>query len=175
MSAFRHPVALLLALLFASPGVAGADTSIAPGIASLYVGEAKIVEGTVASAQRAGNTVRLTLGGPPQPLTVSLIIGLLTRFPPEPERYYVGKTVRVIGTIRSFRGTPEMVVHDPADIVVANAVPAPAAPVAAAAGVPPAAETTATQRAMEQLGERLRQLEERVRRLEESKPANPAP
>src|SRR5512140_1639521 len=92
-------VSLLLAL--SRLGVAAAlDTSIAPGVAGLFIDEEKIVEGPVTAAERDGNTVHLRLGTAPQSLTVSLIIGLLSNFPPEPERYYLGKSVRVVGTIR---------------------------------------------------------------------------
>jgi hypothetical protein len=100
---------------------ATADGSITAGGAALFVDQEKIVEGPVTDAERDASTVRLRLGYPPQALTVALIIGLLSKFPPEPERYYLGKTVRVVGTIRSFRGSVEMVIHDPADIEVADA------------------------------------------------------
>jgi hypothetical protein len=103
---------------------AAADTSITPAVAGLFVDEQKIVEGQVIDAEREANTVRLRLGHPPQSLTVSLIIGLLSNFPPDPEHYYLGKTVRVVGTIRSFRGSLEMVIHDPAHIEIAGAPPA---------------------------------------------------
>src|SRR5882672_329823 len=134
---------------------ATSDVSISPNVAALYVGERKLVEGSVTTAERDGATVHLHLGTKPPELVVSLIIGLLSHFPPEPDHYYAGKTVRVVGTIRSFRGRPQIVIHDPADIEVVGE--APPTPVRAAAGA-------ATE--VQQLRERVRQLEQRVRELE---------
>jgi hypothetical protein len=163
-SAVRRPpsmsACLALALLLALSGAARAvapDDSIAPGVAGLFVGEEKIVEGPVTAAEREANTVRLRLGTPPQSLTVSLIIGLLSSFPPEPERYYLGKTVRVVGTIQSFRGAAEMVMHDPAHIEVAGG-------------------TTTTsdapgQTTVDALQRRVHELEEKVHQLERTGPA----
>jgi hypothetical protein len=154
--------------------VAAADVSIAPSVASLFVGEEKTVEGVVATAARDGNTVRLRLGTPPQDVSVSLVIGLLSNFPADPEHYYTGKTIRVTGTIRSFRGAAEIVVHDPAVLQVVGVAPPAAMPPAAverpagrSGGV--MAEASLQQR-LDALGERVRQLEERVQQLERPVP-----
>ena len=173
----RGPWALALCLLVFSsraPAVAS-DTTINASVASLFIGEEKVVEGTVTSAEREGNVVHLRLGSPPQDLNVALIIGLLSNFPSDPEHYYLGKPVRVAGVIRSFRGVTEMEVHDPARIqVVAMAglpvVNPPVArrpiskPAATAEGV--STEETSLLRRIDQLDERVQQLEERVRQLE---------
>jgi hypothetical protein len=131
---------LLAALLLApaSP-LAAEEPSISPSVAGLFVGEDKSIEGRVSAAEREGNTVRLRLGAPPHDVAVSLIIGLLSNFPPEPERYYNGKTVRVTGTIRSFRGATEVVIHDPASIQVMGEAGSAAAPPAAVQAPPAAA------------------------------------
>lgn len=162
---WRAATALALLLGLSGLGIAAAlDTSITPGVAGLFVGEEKIVEGPVSAAECEANTVRLRLGTPPQSLTVSLIIGLLSRFPPEPERYYLGKTVRVVGTIRSFRGALEMVIHDPAHIEVAGAT-------SAVSGDRPAGGTTTTSDeavhpTVDALQQRVHELEEKVHQLE---------
>jgi len=109
----------------------------------------------VTVAERDANTVRLRLGHPPQTLTVSLIIGLLSKFPSDPERYYLGKTVRVFGMIHSFRGDLEIVIHDPALIEIADA---------------PRAETPTTDPGVrdniDALKQRVRDLEEQVQQLQ---------
>ncbi len=157
----------LAALLLVLPALAAGappDAPISPSVAALFIDEEKIVEGTVTAAERDGNVVRLRLGATPQALTVSLVIGLLSNFPPAPERYYLGQTVRVAGTIRSFRDTPEIVIHDPAHITVLGA----AQPAAAERPVPtpPAGEDAAALREqVRALTERLRELEEQVQRL----------
>jgi hypothetical protein len=162
-------VAFVLAVTMCGPSQAASDAAIDANVAALFIGEEKTVEGTVTAAEREGNAVRLHLGSGPQALTVSLVIGLLSKFPPAPERYYLGKTLRVAGTIGSFRGTPEIVVRDAAEIQVAGA-PKPAASNPpgtgpASARQPPPADT------IEVLHERIRVLEERVRQLERSAPA----
>lgn len=174
---------LILSFMVGHVGAAPAasDLTIESSVAGLFIGEEKIVEGTVSAAQRDGNIVNLHVGTAPHDLTVSLIIGILSNFPEEPERYYLGKTVRVSGTIQSFRGAPEITVHDPTRIQIVGAAsaagaaaPAAAPPVAVAPAPPvvPNARTevheqppTAAQR-IDALSERLRQLEERVEQLE---------
>jgi hypothetical protein len=157
--------ALALLLLLSRVGIAAAlDTSIAPGVAGLFVDEEKVVEGPVTAAERDGTTVRLRLGNAPQSLTVSLIIGLFSNFPPEPERYYLGKSVRVVGTIRDFRGALEIVLHDPAHIEVigVSRVVSGERPPAAA----PAANDAVVGDTVDALKQRVRELEEKVRQLE---------
>lgn len=141
------------------------DAAISANVAGLYVGEEKVVEGKVTAAERDGNVVRLRVGNAPQDLTVSLIIGLLSTFPPQPERYYLGRPIRVTGTIQSFRGVAEMVIHDPVHIQVGD-VSTPSL------GQPPAssraeriADPSAYQR-LDVLDGRMRALEDRVERLE---------
>jgi len=134
-------------------------TTISPNVAALYVGEQQVIEGTVTAAERDGATVRLRLGMRPHELTVSLIIGLLSNFPPEPEHFYAARTVRVVGTVRSFRGATEMVIRDPADIQIVGAPPP------GEAHLEPAAETE-----VQQLKQKVQQLEQRVHELETPRP-----
>jgi len=161
--------ACLVAVLVRS---AVADTSISASVAGLFVGQERVVEDTVTAGERDANTVRLRLGRPPQHLTVSLVLGLVNDFPPDPERYYVGKTVRVVGMIRSFRGAPEVVVHDVADIRVVEAASGANRP---ASGAVDKIGEAATQDRLNALGERVRSLEERVRQLERERPRPETP
>ena len=115
------------AILLAALGASAADAPISPSVAALFVGEEKVVEGTVTAAARDTGSVHLTLGTPPQHVVVSLILGWLTRFPDAPDRYYLHKTVRVAGKIKVFRGVPEIIVRDPAHIVVVEEGPVRAA------------------------------------------------
>jgi hypothetical protein len=166
-------VATTLALLLRFSGTSLAVTpspSIRPGVAGLFVGEEKIVEGPVTETAREASTVRLRLGHPPQSLTVSLIIGLLSKFPPDPEHYYLGKRVRVVGTIRSFRGELEMIVHDPALIEIAGA---PRAGGGSVASDTTAAGDASMRETVDALKQRVRELEEEVRQLRH--PAGTAP
>lgn len=173
----------LIAALPAVPGLSGVcvagladDVSIQSNIASLYVGQEKVVEGTVTAAQRDGNSVRLRLGNGPQDLTVSLIVTLMSNFPPAPERYYLGKTVRVAGTIGSFRAAPEIAVRDPADIqVVARGGTTPGGVTGndlPSSSTDAATEDDTVRQRVNTLTDRLRLLEERVQRLERSGASN---
>ena len=149
---------------------AASGAPIAVSVAPLFIGEEKIVEGKVTAAERDGNVVRLRLGTAPQTLTVSLVIGLLSDFPPDPERHYLGQTVRVAGTIGSFRGTVEIVIHDPANIRIVGAASSGKRPPVAAQNAP-AAEPAVLQR-LDNLNDRLRALEKRVQQLEGSSRAH---
>lgn len=160
-------IARLAGLLIVLANVSRAatpDATISASVAPLFVGQEKIVEGTVTAAERDANVVRLRFGSAPQALTVSLIIGLLTDFPSDPERYYLGHTVRVAGTIRSFKDRPEIVIHDPANIKIVGAGAPPANE--RAATVPHASDDApALREQVKTLNERVRTLEDQVQKL----------
>jgi hypothetical protein len=177
------PALALLLSLFGVPQPLRAtladDVSIQASVAGLFVGEQEIVDGTVVAAERDANTVRLHLGKAPGALTVSLIIPLLSNFPAQPERYYLGRDVRVSGLIRSFRGAPEMVIRDPADIQVLGAVspvPAPSPVIAAHPTREPAGDTADQdlRHRIDELGQLVRHLEERVQELERTRSTDTA-
>lgn len=126
-------------------------------VAGFYVGREVTVEAVVQAARRQGNVVRLELGFPPHTLHVSLVEGLLSRFPNNVEEAYRGKTVRVSGLLREFRGKIEMIVREPENLVVV------------AAKAPPAPAQEPLGRGEEQ---RIRVLEERLEALESRSPSN---
>jgi hypothetical protein len=163
----------LAALICLSLGAA--DTAIAPAVANLYVGEHRVIEGPVTAARRDGNTVHLDLGTSPQDLAVSLVIGVLSHFPDVPEQYYLGKTVRVSGQIQSFRGVPEVILHDASEIEVIGGRPATlgaSAPAPQAGGemddrrARSGAQSPAVEKRLQQLGAQVEALERRVQQLE---------
>lgn len=134
-----------------------ADPPIDPGVAALYVGRDVIVEGTVTHAERDAWVVRLRLGEPPGDLAVQLVLGMLSRFPDNPETYYLGKRIRVLGRVGEFRDRTEMIVRDPDRILVVDAK---------------------ADRASEEvlrLENRVRELEERLEALEQSGDEVPTP
>lgn len=133
------------------PASAPAGSVIDANVAPLYVGQEAIVEGVVTAAVRDGYVVRLSLGDGPQPLRVQLVLGMLSRFPAQPENYYLGKTVRVAGKITEFRGQAEIVVREPHNIALSSELP------------PEPVDSTAE---VNSLNERVRELEERIRQLE---------
>ena len=142
------------------------DEAISANVAPLFVGEEKIVEGTVTAAERDANVVHLRFGSAPQALTVSLVIGLLSDFPSDPEHYYVGHAVRVVGNIRSFKDRPEIVIHDPANIKLIDATTPQNS--RAAATAPGSDDAPALREQVKTLNERVRTLEDQVHKLEHS-------
>lgn len=134
-----RPRTLLVAAIVIWASAVAAQPKIAPRVAGLYVGQERVVEGKVLSTQREGNTVWLRFGTGPHDFVVTLSLGLLSDFPAQPEEAYRDKTVRVAGTIRSFRGVPEIVLRDASSITIVT----PGAPSAAAAVAPEPARATA--------------------------------
>ncbi len=124
---------------------------IDPSVAGFYTGREVTVEAPVQTARRRGNVVELQIGQAPHTLQVSLVEGLLHRFPADAEQVYRGKTIRVSGKIREFRGRLEMIVRDPANLLVLGT--GTANPIGEAAAPP--AQT-----------ERIRSLEQRLEALE---------
>jgi hypothetical protein len=136
------------------PRAHGVEAPIAVSVAPLFVGEEKVVEGVVTAVDKDVNVVTLQLGTPPHAVEVSVIIGLLTRFPTNPEVYYAGKTVRVAGMIEKFRDGLEMTIRNPANIEVVDFDSARADP--------------KLREEQEAMRARVQSLEERIRQLEAS-------
>lgn len=158
-------VCLVVALVWclaAAVGLAAAPETVDVSVAGLYVGAQKTVEAPVTAAERDGNVVRLRLGKPPHALSLALVVGLLSEFPTDPERYYSGKTVRAVGTIHDFRGALEMTIHNAGDIQIVGAAPPAAVTTEHRASTPPAPGVSPEGQ------ERTRELEQRVRQLESS-------
>lgn len=145
-----------------APAVSAIDGPVAVSVAALFVGEERIVEGVVTAVERDTHVVKLRLGTPPQSLTVSLVMGLLTRFPANAEVYYAGKTVLVAGKIGKFRDELEMTIREPANIEVVDPDTAPQG-------------SLALREQHEAMRAKLRVLEERIRQLEEGNVGAPPP
>lgn len=150
----RSTTLVVTALIMSvSSAVSAVEAPITVSVAPLFVGEEKVVEGIVTAVEKDVNVVTLQLGTPPHALAVSLIIGLLTRFPASPEVYYAGKTVRVAGTIKKFRDNLEMAIRDPANIEVVDLDAA-------------RREDRKLREEHEAMRSRVQSLEERIRQLE---------
>jgi micrococcal nuclease len=104
---------------------AGGETpgrQLSPGIipwdhAHEYDGKTITVEGTVVRAKRSRKTVFLNFHGNwKRYVTIVLFTAKLPGLPDSPETYYVGKTVRVRGTVKRFKERPEIVVESAAEL-----------------------------------------------------------
>ena len=70
------------------------------------------IEGTVTATRKDGRNTFLAFGPAATPeLSVAIAPPLLlSEFPPQPEKFYQGKTLRVTGRVYILRGQPEMLI-----------------------------------------------------------------
>jgi len=124
------PIPLLAAaflLVVAAPVALAGDITAAQ--AAQHMGEVQTVRGVVASvtyaARAKGQPTFLNLDQPyPNAIFTVVIWGSdRGKFAVAPEKAFQGKAVRVTGKITEYRGTPEIVVHDPTQIVVEESGP----------------------------------------------------
>lgn len=108
------PAALLQAVADVTSRHEGA---VGPMDAALVIGQQATVEGTVASADNDGASVRLLFGNKAGRFKAVIYRADWPKFPEAPERFYVGKMVRVTGAVVSFDG-PTMLLRDPGAIQV---------------------------------------------------------
>jgi hypothetical protein len=97
-----------------------ADEIIAANRAHEFTGKIITVEGTVVAAHSEGRNTFLSLSSSTVPeLSVAITPPLLfSGFPPQPDRFYQGKKIRVNGMVYLLRGQPEMLVVDSERITV---------------------------------------------------------
>lgn len=95
--------------------------------AAKHIGEYVTVEGKVVDSKGyvfkggRGTASFLNIGKPyPEPDRFTVVIWPedRSRFPEEPENYYLGKKVRVSGRIKKYKGTPEIILRDPNKIEI---------------------------------------------------------
>jgi hypothetical protein len=121
----RTGAAVCLALALAGPSLAAGGAAgkwIAAADAAQHVGEEAAVCGSVAGAKYAAQT----RGRPtfldfekPYPGEVFRVViwgSDRAKFKDPPERMYARKNVCVTGRIQLYRGSPEIIVHDPAQL-----------------------------------------------------------
>ena len=123
----RHPLPIIAVVLLASAAPAFGAEAITPGQAAAHVGEVQTVCGTVASAKFASSSKRqptflnLDRPYPQQIFTVVIWASDRSKFKEPPERAFSGKRVCVTGSIREYRGTPEIIVTSPDQLRLASA------------------------------------------------------
>jgi hypothetical protein len=113
---------LIVVLLLSIAAPAYSQVTISPEDAINHIGENGTVCGVVASAHFAGRTkgqpTFLNLNRPyPSHIFTILIWGSdRSKFPGSPELYYNHKKICVTGTIKQYKGIPEIIVRDPSQI-----------------------------------------------------------
>jgi hypothetical protein len=112
---------------------------VSPDKAATMAGRTCVVEGPVLGTQRAADGCRLSFTAPPSAGLTAVIFAInLHRWPADIEAMYRGKIVRVTGVVQTFRGTPELIVSDPSQIIVVGKAPAALVAAAKASAVAPA-------------------------------------
>ena len=107
----------LLLLATATPALAQA--TIAPAAAKDHVGEVVIIEGAVSEVHHAsGRATFIDMGGryPNNVFTAVIFESDAGKFPNVDALN--GKTIHVSGSIRLYRGRPEVILNDPGQIKV---------------------------------------------------------
>ena len=118
---YRPKLFPLFGAILLSTGLCSAQNRMSPAEARNHVGEQATVCGMVASAHYAariaGNPTFINLDKPyPGQIFTALIWGSDRAKFVSPESTYDGKRICVSGPISSYRGIPEIVVHEPAQV-----------------------------------------------------------
>ena len=87
--------------------------------AAKHVGEYATVEGIVVASRRTEKVCFLNFHPDWQTsFTAVIFASRFDAFPPEPEKHYRGRTVRVSGYIKDYEGKPEIILDSPDQIEV---------------------------------------------------------
>jgi len=121
---FTNAVLLILCLLIVRSVSVAEEQFIKPTDAEKYVGKEKTVCGKVASATYASRTkgqptfLNLDQPYPNQVFTVVIWGSDRHKFKNPPEAFFRGKNICVKGVIKTYRGKPEVIAHDPDQIII---------------------------------------------------------
>ena len=87
--------------------------------AAKYVGKRVTVEGTIVRGFNSGKACFLNFHGNfTRYMSLTIFENAFRKFPSQPEKYYLNKTVRVRGKIKMYKGRPEIVLQSPKQIKV---------------------------------------------------------
>lgn len=87
--------------------------------AGSYVGQTVSVVGRIVLSHNSGRACFLNFHKDYRThFTAVIFQSAFSKFPPNPEDYYLNKLVRVTGRIKEYRGSPEMILDGPGQIVI---------------------------------------------------------
>jgi len=109
---------------FSGTGLQSTDTPSKPGTrtiswrdAAQHYGEYCTVDGTIVATHNSGKTCFLNFHpNYKKYFTAVIFANRFGAFPPNPERYYQGKRVRITGQVKEYQGKPEIVLESPDQI-----------------------------------------------------------
>ena len=106
-------------VLFLILSIANASTVIRWDEAQNYYGQTVTVEGKIVATYNSGKACFLNFHPDyKKHFTAVIFKSAFSRFPSSPENYYYGKEVQVTGKIKKYRGKPEIILNDPAQIKI---------------------------------------------------------
>ena len=85
-----------------------------------YSNQYVIVEGTIVDTYNSGKVCFLNFHPDYQYFTAVIFACDLSGFPYPPDTYYLGKNVYIIGIIKQYKGSPEIIVKTPGQIRILN-------------------------------------------------------
>jgi micrococcal nuclease len=88
--------------------------------ADKYYNQYVIIEGTIVDTYNSGIVCFLNFHTNYQYFTAVIFACDFPGFPYPPDTYYLGKKVHIIGIIKEYRGSPEIIVNTPAQIKILN-------------------------------------------------------
>lgn len=145
--------------------------AIAGSRAGDYVGQEVIVEGRVAAIHESPLATVVAFSPNFAGFTATILAADRDKFPSDLEARIRDRTVRVSGTVTTYRGKPEMALRDPAQLTLApppglgSVVAPPAAPAA-----PPDRAAEEMRRALARIEARLEAIEGRLTTIEQAPP-----
>ncbi len=101
-------------------GIWSQDLTIASQDARQYVGQRKIVAGTIQKTRSSKNLVRMTMDGLELIIFSKDLEAMFLNKGIDPSEFYKGKNVRVFGMIKDYKGKTEIIVSNPWQIEVVS-------------------------------------------------------
>jgi len=102
--------------------------------AGANIGKKVVVEGTIVRTHNTGKLAFLNFDQDvDNTLTVVIFDRFFDRFPESPEKHFLNRTVRVTGELKEYKGKPEIIVGDPAQIAIVDGAEEPERPASASA------------------------------------------
>lgn len=118
------PAVLIIVLAVGPPVAYGQDKVISWEEAGNYLGQEVVVEGTIVRTFNSGRACFLNFHPDYQRyLSLVILAADFSKFPPQPEQYFLNKKVRARGRVLLYRGRLEIILNSPAQITVTGEQP----------------------------------------------------
>jgi len=112
---------LVAVLIFMASSYAFAENTINWKEAANHYGKYKTVEGTIVSGKCLPKVCFLNFDQDYRTTFTAVIFASdLKKFPPKPDQFYRNKNVQVTGTIKEYKGKPEIILKEPDQIKITN-------------------------------------------------------